>query len=70
MEKFIKSVRGRKYLYRVGLALIGLAVGYGLIDGETAGLWIALAGAALGLAVADQNATNAGAEGGPKHLAE
>ncbi|WP_346921382.1 phage holin [Glutamicibacter creatinolyticus] len=72
MEKFIKSVKGRKYLYRVALAVIGLAVAYGLLDGETAQLWGALALAGLGLAVADGNATNAGAdpENAPKHRAE
>lgn len=62
MEKFIKSVKGRKYLYRIALAILGLAVAYGLIDGETAQLWGALALAGLGLIVADGNATNAGVE--------
>jgi len=62
VEKFIKSVKGRKYLYRIALALIGLAAAYGLIDGETTQLWIALVAGALGLVVADGNATNAGVE--------
>lgn len=60
MEKFIKSEKGRKYLYRIILAGIALAGAYGFIDGETTQLWIALAGAALGLVVADGNVTNGG----------
>ncbi|GAA1411866.1 hypothetical protein AUR04nite_00670 [Glutamicibacter uratoxydans] len=69
MEKFIKSEKGRKYLYRVILAGIALAAAYGWIDGETTQLWIALAGAGLGLVVAEGNVTNAGAEHGA-HVAE
>lgn len=60
MEKFIKSVRGRKYLYGICLALIGLAVVYGLLTEETAALWGVLVSSALGLGVASGNVTNAG----------
>ncbi|WP_052336341.1 phage holin [Nocardioides alkalitolerans] len=43
----------RKYLYRVALALTAVLVGYGLLTGELALLWVGVFSAVLG--VADRN---------------
>ncbi|WP_206516045.1 hypothetical protein [Nocardioides pantholopis] len=40
----------RRWLYDVGIAAVALAVVYALVDGETADAWIAVLGAALGVA--------------------
>lgn len=55
MNKGITSPQARKWLYKVLLAVVGLAVGYGLIEGETGTLWVALVAAAVGFPLADVN---------------
>lgn len=55
MNKWITRPQTRKWLYKVLLAAIGLAVGYGLIAGDTAALWVTLIAAAVGLPLADAN---------------
>ena len=49
----ITSRQGRIWLYSVGLAFIGLLVGYGVLTKETATLWSALLAPLLGLAIAN-----------------
>lgn len=44
---------GRRYLYRLGLAVVGLLVGYGFLAEERALLWVALLGPLLSLASAN-----------------
>lgn len=39
----------RAYLYGVMIALAAVAVGYGIVTIEQAGLWLALVGALLGI---------------------
>ena len=48
----LTSRKGRIWLYSVGLAVIGLLVGYGFLTDETATLWCALLAPLLGLAIA------------------
>ncbi len=43
----------RKWAYNVGIAAVAVAVIYGLIDGDIADTWVALLGAALGIARAN-----------------
>lgn len=47
------SATTRRYLYRVGIAGVAVAVGYGLLTQEYAVLWVVLLGALLGLADAN-----------------
>ncbi len=49
-------VKTRRYLYRLGLAAIGVAAVYGLVSGEQAAAWAVLLAPVLGLA--DYNATD------------
>lgn len=51
------SATARRYLYRVGIAGVAVAVGYGLLTQEYAVLWVVLLGALLGLADANVPAT-------------
>lgn len=60
MNKWIASPKGRKWLYKVLLAVVGLAVGYGLIEGDTAALWVALVASAIGFPLADANVDTSG----------
>ena len=56
MQDFTSKIlarRGRIWLYSVGLAVIGLLVGYGVLTNETATLWSALLAPLLGLAIAN-----------------
>jgi hypothetical protein len=39
----------RKYLYAVTIAVVGVLVGYDVIAGEAAPLWLALSAAVLGI---------------------
>lgn len=55
MNKFITSPKGRKWLYKVLLAVVALVAGYGWISGEEGVLWLAVASAFLGLPLADAN---------------
>lgn len=55
MNKWITRPQTRKWLYKVLLAVIGLAVGYGILEGDTAALWVTLVAAAIGLPLADVN---------------
>jgi hypothetical protein len=50
----VLTVRVRRYLYRVGLAVIVLLCGYGLLDDTRGLLWSALLAPLL--ALADDNA--------------
>ena len=43
----------RKYLYRVANAGLLVAVGYGVLNGDAANLWLLLVNAVLGLADAN-----------------
>lgn len=51
MSKLTPKVRA--HLYEVSIAAIAVAVGYGLLTGEQAALWLLLIGAVLGLARAN-----------------
>lgn len=51
---FLASFASRRYLYRLGLAVIALLVGYGIVSEQHALLWVALLAPLLGLA--DDNA--------------
>lgn len=64
MGKWIKSPKGRKYLYRVLLASIAVAVGYGLLADDTAALWVTMVGALIGLPLADANVDTSEPEAG------
>lgn len=55
MNKWITRPQTRKWLYKVLLGIVGLAVGYGLMDGGNAELWIILIAAAVGFPLADAN---------------
>lgn len=46
---FIKDIKVRQYIYGIFVAVGLLLVGYGLINVEQYGLWLAVIGAALGL---------------------
>ncbi|WP_293785158.1 hypothetical protein [uncultured Aeromicrobium sp.] len=48
--KYLTKPTVRRYLYRVGLAVIALLVGYGVITEQHALLWVALLAPLLGLA--------------------
>lgn len=52
IEKFLASHATRQWLYVVITALVPLLVSYGIIDNETAALWLALAAAVLGTGTA------------------
>lgn len=45
----------RAWIYRVLVAVAALAVGYGLLTGEEAALWLAAASAVLGNGLATAN---------------
>lgn len=47
--RFIPSPRLRAYLYRLMVAAAGVAVLYGILTVEEAGVWLVLGGAGLGL---------------------
>lgn len=47
------NAKNRRYLYRVANAALAVAVGYQVIDGNTAALWLVLINALLGLADAN-----------------
>ena len=48
----LTSRKGRIWLYSVGIAIVGLLVGYGVMTNELAALWSALLAPLLGLAIA------------------
>lgn len=50
----------RKRLYEVGIAAAALAVVYGLASGQEADAWVAVLGAALGVARANVNDSDGG----------
>ncbi len=56
MKRINPSAAARKRLYRLGLALIGVAVVYGLLSGEEAAAWALVLAPLLGLA--DHNVTD------------
>lgn len=45
----------RAYIYRVLLALVPVAVAYGVVSEQEAGLWVAVAAAVLGNGLATLN---------------
>ena len=47
---WIRSARGRAWLYSVALAVIALLVGYQVLGAEQAPLWVALVTALLAVA--------------------
>lgn len=55
MNKWITRPQTRKWLYKVLGAVAGLAGAYGLLSGEEAILWLAVASSLLGLPLADAN---------------
>lgn len=60
MQKIIAALQKvppgvRTYLYPVALAVIALLTGYGVLSGDEAALWGALAAAVLSLPVASVN---------------
>ena len=55
LEKLTPAIRSR--LYEVSIAACAVAVGYGLLSGEEALLWLGLAAAVLGGARANVNPT-------------
>ena len=52
------DIRTRKWIYNIAIAVIALLVGYGIMTQEIAALWLALAGAVIGVA-----RTNTGVSG-------
>lgn len=63
MNKWIASPKGRKWLYKVLLAAVAVAVGYGLITGESAALWGTLIAALIGFPLADSNVDTGDSDG-------
>lgn len=51
----IRSEQTRAWVYRVLTAAVPIAIAYGAVDESTAALWLALAGAVLGLGLATAN---------------
>lgn len=45
--RFIKSPKGRKWLYGIGAALAAVLVGYGILTPDQSQLWLDLLNAAL-----------------------
>ena len=71
MLEQIMSPTGRKWLYAITIAVIGVLTGYDVITDDKAPLWLALAAAILGVvapAVAIKHVP--AAEGEPDYLAE
>lgn len=60
----------RLYLYGVGLALLALLVGYGLVDGAQAPLWVALLVALLGVPATESARRAVSPLGGGAHRRE
>lgn len=56
IEKRALSLRGRRWIYGISLAVLPILTAYGLITEDTAVLWATLLGAILvpGLALSDQ----------------
>jgi len=50
MMDWIRSAKGRAWLYTVALAVIALLVGYQVLGAEQAPLWVALVTALLAVA--------------------
>lgn len=48
VNKIISNPEIRKYIYRIGMALAAVLIGYGVLTIDEAGLWVALFGAVLG----------------------
>ncbi len=44
------DIKTRKWIYNIAIAVIALLVGYGIMTQEIAALWLALAGAVIGVA--------------------
>ena len=58
--KFIKSAKGRKWLYGIALAVSALLAFYGLLTDESLALWGTLAASVLSLPVASANTPKTG----------
>lgn len=48
----LPNAQVRQYLYGVLIPGLGVLMGYGIIDGNQAALWLSLGGAVLGLGTA------------------
>lgn len=57
------SEQARAWVYRVLTAAVPLAIAYGVVDDRTASLWVAFAGAVLGLGLATVNTSTRPAPG-------
>lgn len=71
MLETILSPTGRKWLYGITIAVIGVLTGYDVITDDKAPLWLALAAAVLGVvapAVAIKHVP--GKEGEPDYLSD
>ena len=44
------DIKTRKWIYNIAIAVIALLVGYGVVTQEIGALWLALAGAVIGVA--------------------
>lgn len=58
--QIIRTPEVRRWLYRVALAVIALCVCYGVLTGNEAALWGALAAALVSLPVASANVPQTG----------
>ncbi len=56
----LKDERTRAWIYRVLTAIVPLLIAQGAIEGQTASLWLALAGAVLGTGLASLNTSTKG----------
>jgi hypothetical protein len=51
----LKKEQTRAYIYRVLLALVPIAVAYGVVDSRQVAVWLGLASAVLGFGLASAN---------------
>lgn len=51
----LKNETTRAYIYRVLVALVPIAVGYGVVDSRQVAVWLGLASAILGFGLASAN---------------
>jgi hypothetical protein len=58
VDESVIPEKTRAWIYRISLALVPLATGYGVIEESKAALWIGLIGAALGFATNSLAAAN------------
>ena len=56
----LKDEQTRAWIYRVLTAIVPLLIAQGAIEGQTASLWLGLAGAVLGTSLASFNTSTKG----------